>query len=81
MSHAIGRTYVVVALDGASRSPRRLRPLGTVVAACRGAARALAHALHAGVPPERLRVLAAGSAPGDLVARALSLDGAGCLTA
>jgi hypothetical protein len=64
------RTYVVVAVDETAR----VRPLGTVAAGCRAAARSLARLLHDSVPAERLRVLAAGSAPGDLVARALALD-------
>jgi hypothetical protein len=66
------RTYVVLAVGAA---PGAARPLGTVDAACRGAARALACVLHGDVLPSRLRVVAAGSAPGDLVARALACDG------
>jgi len=66
------RTYVVLDVGDAWAGPR---PLGVVSAACRGAARALAHVVHADVLPDRLRVVAAGSASGDLVARALARDG------
>ena len=69
-----GRTYLVLAVDAAPGGAG-VRPLGTVDALCRGAARALARAVHADVLPSRLRVVAAGSAPGDLVARALACDG------
>ena len=68
------RTYVVLAVDAAPGGAEA-RPLGTVDAVCRSAARALARVLHADVLPSRLRVVAAGSARGDLVARALACDG------
>ncbi|AHG93859.1 hypothetical protein J421_6324 (plasmid) [Gemmatirosa kalamazoonensis] len=68
------RTYVVLAV-GEPATAGGVRALGTLSAPCRGAARALAQALHADVLPCRLRVVAAGSAPGDLVARALACDG------
>ena len=66
------RTYVVLDVGDAAA---RLKPLGTVNAPCRGSARALAVAVYADVSPARLRVVAAGSAPGDLVLRALARDG------
>jgi hypothetical protein len=64
------RTYLVLVVGGAGRP----RPLGTVVAPCRGSARTLARAIHADVSPAFLRVQAAGSASADLVARALAMD-------
>jgi len=66
------RTYIVVAVGEGGLGTAR--PLGTVEAAGRTAARALACVLHADVAPWHLRVQAAGGAPADLVARALAMD-------
>jgi hypothetical protein len=73
------RTYVVLAVDDGATT--RLTPLGTVAAASRGAAQALARVAFAEVGPARLRVLAAGSTSADLLARALVRDGEGMLRA
>jgi len=75
-SRPSSRTYVVLALADATGVLGLARPLGTVEAAARGAARAIAGALFCEVPPGCLRVVAATAAPADLVARALALDGA-----
>ncbi len=79
-----GRTYIVLLAGDGTPSTARPRPLGTVAAAGAAAARVLARELaHTftgasaqEVPPSRLRVVAAGSAPCDLLWRALAMDGA-----
>lgn len=82
------RTYVVLTLADAVPSPRpdrygaqrqgtdSLRPLGTVAAPARRLAKAAAQLLHPGVAPGALRVVAAASAPGTLLVRALAADAA-----
>ncbi len=69
------RTYVLLAVGDAAGVTEFARPLGTLVAATRGLARAAARAIHADVPAADLRAIAAGSAPAGYLARALALDG------
>ena len=69
------RTYVLVAIGGSAGVVDYARPLGTLAAATRAMARAVACAIHADIPPADLRAVAAGSAPAGFLARALALDG------
>lgn len=66
------RTYVALAWGGGIL--RASRPLGTVIAQSRHAARALA-ALRWPAAGDRLRLVTAAGAPADVLGRALALDG------